>query len=97
MISINQLEYQASGAGESQCQKILNLLRLNLDQWVPMPELANVSGAFAVHSRIADLRAAGCRIEQKNERKTGSRAVMSYYRLTLTAAQPELATLNPQS
>jgi hypothetical protein len=89
MISVNQLDFQAHGNGESQCQKILNHLRAHLGEWVPMPELYQVSGAMAVHSRIADLRAAGCRIEHKNEREPGSRTQKSFYRLMLSEPQPQ--------
>jgi hypothetical protein len=87
MISVNQLEYQASGSGESQTQKILAHLQANLGEWVAMPKLYEISGAMAVHSRIADLRKNGANIEQKNERPPGSRAIHSFYRLTLTSAQ----------
>jgi len=81
---ISQLEYQASGAGDSQCEKILAHLQAHLGEWVPMPELYQVSGAMAVHSRIADLRRNGANIEHKNERTSGSRMLKSFYRLTLS-------------
>jgi len=35
---------------------------------VPMPQLYQVSGAFAVHSRIADLRKRGMKIANVSER-----------------------------
>jgi hypothetical protein len=63
----------------TQADRILARLALTPGQWVPMPELASVSGAYAVHSRIADLRAAGHAIEVKIE---GTRPRCSYYRLT---------------
>ena len=48
-----------AAAGESQCARILQRLEEARGGWVPMVELAAVSGAFAVHSRIADLRRRG--------------------------------------
>lgn len=50
----------------SQASKILALLLDRRGQWVPMPDLWRVSGAFAVHSRVADLRKAGHHILQES-------------------------------
>lgn len=50
----------------SQASKILAHLAERRGQWVPMPELWRVSGAFAVHSRIADLRKAGHDVRQES-------------------------------
>ena len=83
--SIDQLEYQASGAGASQCEKILAHLTTHANQWVAMPELYQVSGAMAVHSRIADLRRAGHAIDHRNEREPGRRTLKSFYRLYVAA------------
>lgn len=47
-------------------------------RWVPMPELAAAAGAYAVHSRVSDLRAQGNEIEVKIE---GTRPRRSFYRL----------------
>lgn len=63
----------------TQAQIILRELMLRHNQWVPMPELAAVSGAYAVHSRISDLRKAGHVIETREE---GQRPRKSFYRLT---------------
>lgn len=49
-------------AGESQCEAILGKLIEARGGWVSMVELAAASGAYAVHSRIADLRRRGHRI-----------------------------------
>lgn len=62
----------------TQSDAILAALTERHGQWVPMPELASRSGAFAVHSRIADLRAAGYRIDNRTE---GQRPKKSFYRL----------------
>ena len=46
---------------------------------MPMPELAQASGAFAVHSRVSDLRSWGHVVEQRSVRD--GRKVRSFYRL----------------
>jgi len=68
----------------SQAQAILERLQAakptDRDGWVPMPTLADVSGAYAVHSRIAELRGRGHHIENRIEQRAdGIR--MSWYRL----------------
>ena len=76
---MTQSEHAESGAGTSQCARILELLEFAAGDWVPMPELAQASGAFAVHSRVAELRSWGHVIEQHSERD--GRKVRSFYRL----------------
>lgn len=76
---MTQREHAASGAGTSQCGAILARLDAAGGDWVPMPELAQASGAFAVHSRVAELRSWGHNIEQRSERV--GRKVRSFYRL----------------
>ena len=71
-------------AGQSQADLILNELRRTPGEWQPMPLLARLSGAYAVHSRVADLRARGHRIEHRNLRS--GRAIHSFYRLSEEAA-----------
>jgi hypothetical protein len=80
--------------GLSQADAILAELRAAAGDWVSMPRLSHVSGSYNVHSRIADLRARGHIISQKNEHFTenGRRVCASSYRLIAT--QP--STLNPQ-
>ena len=73
----------------TQCQAILAELARRHGQWVPMPELAHVSGAYAVHSRISDLRDGGYDIEVRVE---GVRPRKSYYRLV----SPFQLSLAPQ-
>lgn len=76
---MNQEAYQASEAGTSQADRILEALRLAAGGWVQMPGLVRASGAYAVHSRIADLRKRGLRIEQESVNR--GRQVYSFYRL----------------
>jgi len=79
-------EHAATGAGITQCDLILIELIGHKNQWIAMPDLARISGGLNVHSRIADLRKRGHRIESKQERRQGTRKVWSYYRLTLDTA-----------
>ncbi len=81
---MKQTEFKRRGGGMSQCEAIL--LRLsearggNFYGWVPMPTLCEVSGAYAVHSRISDLRKRGHKIEQRSTRLADG-TVASEYRL----------------
>jgi len=71
--------HPSPAAGISQCDRILDRLQRTPGEWVPMPALARVAGAYAVHSRISDLRSKGYRIDHEN-RQTG-RKIHSFYRL----------------
>ena len=64
----------------SQADVVIGLLTEQRGEWVEMPFLAAAMCGFAVHSRIAELRKRGHRIEHKNRRQ--GRAVHSFYRLT---------------
>lgn len=68
----------------SQADKILRYLQAEVGSWnkgwVSMPDLAAFSGAYAVHSRIAELRRRGHTIENRIEQRyDGTR--LSWYRL----------------
>ena len=68
----------------SQATLVLNRLQQTPNEWVPMPELVEACGGYAVHSRISELRTLRhLNIEQsrkvpgmKNTRKQAS-----FYRL----------------
>jgi len=62
----------------TQNEKILQVLEGQRGRWVPMPELASAAGAYAVHSRISDLRRDGNVIETRIE---GNCPKRSFYRL----------------
>lgn len=64
----------------TQSEMILRELLSSTRDWVPMPRLAEVSGAYAVHSRVAELRGKGFAIECRQE---GRRPRKSFYRLLL--------------
>ena len=68
----------------SQACKILARLQSTPGQWVPMPELAACSGAYAVHSRMAELRREHPELtfEHRLEAIPGSRQRASFYRIT---------------
>lgn len=78
-MNATQRKFQAANGGASQCARIARALRRRAGQWVPMTLLWRVSGAFAVHSRIADLRKQGLAVAHKNEWR--GRKVVSFYRL----------------
>jgi hypothetical protein len=72
---------QKSTRRVSQRDRILARLNETPGVWVPMPELVECSGAYAVHSRISDLRKDGHTIDQHSRIKDG--IVHSSYRLEL--------------
>lgn len=74
---MKQILYKEKGV--SQCAKILYALAAKEGEWVEMPDLWRASGAFAVHSRIADLRKRGLKITQESIWKEG--IVHSRYKL----------------
>lgn len=66
-------------AGNSQCDRILATLIACRGMWVAMPSLVAASGAYAVHSRISDLRKRGHNIDQISDHTGGG--CRSFYRL----------------
>lgn len=46
----------------AQCSLILAYLTRFKNKWIPMPELAKISGSWNVHSRCAELRRRNHRI-----------------------------------
>lgn len=80
--------HSSATAGKSQCDRILAVLTRDAGMWVSMARLHVSSGSMNVHSRIADLRKRGHRIDHKNERPKGRTAIHSFYRLVLPEHQP---------
>lgn len=76
---MTQTQYTDRKLGVSQSDLILRELQATPGQWVPMPRLCEVSGAYAVHSRVADLRKQGHNIEWSGKRM--GNAVFSFYRI----------------
>lgn len=63
----------------TQNEAIANLLFDRQGEWVPMPKLAKAARAYAVHSRIADLRRLGFNISNRVRTVRGRK--LSEYRL----------------
>ena len=78
-MNATQTKFRATNGGASQCERIQAALEKRAGEWVPMTDLWRISGAFAVHSRIADLRKQGLAVAHKNEWR--GRKVVSFYRL----------------
>lgn len=75
----SQLEFTTTGVAKGQNAAILAALQARPGEWVPMTTLGEVAGCWAVHSRCADLRKLGYRVENRRERRDGQ--VHSWYRL----------------
>lgn len=71
--------HPSSTAGTSQSAAILAALQASPGVWIAMPELSRLSGSYNVHSRIADLRRRGHRVEHRNVHR--GRTIFSSYRL----------------
>jgi hypothetical protein len=81
--------------GETQCERVLARLKESPGEWVPMPALVRVSGSYVIHSRIADLRKRGNRIDHRNRRI--KKQCLSEYRLAEESPAWKLeAETNPQ-
>lgn len=64
----------------TQNDRILVVLQFQQRDWTPMPKLVEISGSYNVHSRIAELRKRGHRVECKiTHHKNGAKH--SFYRL----------------
>ena len=85
-----QDEHQAATSGDTQNERVLNCLIEHAGSWVAMPVLWRASGAFAVHSRISDLRRLGHTIDHRCEvRFEGARRINhSFYRLNPAPSDP---------
>lgn len=80
----------------SQCDLILDAL--SAGEWVPMPELARISGSLNIHSRIDQLRhERGLHIENSKTIEAGTRKCLSSYRLVSPEGSPAPQTPQPAS
>lgn len=82
------IEFQENQFSTSQADRILTRLQLTPNEWVALPELYEVSGSLAVHSRIDVLRKRGWSIEQQSKRRPGDPRVLSAYRLVVESGAP---------
>lgn len=85
---MDQSEYQSSGAGVSQTDKLIAYLEKHRGEWMPLPTLVAVCGGYAIHSRASDARKLGYNVEQKSYRDFDTGKIHSYYRIP---AQQEAA------
>ena len=60
---MTQTTFLLTSKAPSQADRILGALEARRGEWVGMTELYSVSRAFAVHSRVADLRKRGHSID----------------------------------
>lgn len=68
----------------TQRELVLIELQKNAGEWVPMPQLVRASGAYAVHSRVSDLRSPRHGSHQIEHRNTWNDGVCcSEYRLVI--------------
>jgi len=80
---VNQTEiaFREHGGAPTQTDALIAHLHAANGQWVGLPELVEVVGAFAIHSRAADARKAGINIENKVEFSPITKKRHSFYRL----------------
>lgn len=91
MISAIESSYRVQ-ASPTQNDLLEAYLRRRPYQWISMPDLAEAIGAYAVHSRIADLRKRGMTIDHVNDWRVidGRRICCSRYRFVPSEIQPSL-------
>ena len=69
-------------ASATQNHLIIARLQATPGQWVPMPELADCSGSYNIHTRIDEIRRTTVhRVENRLERAPGSTRKLSFYRI----------------
>ena len=74
-----ELEFRATGGGMTQNDRLEAIFREHPGEWLPMPDLARGIRAYAVHSRVADLRRRGMQIESRSTTQPGTRQRHSFY------------------
>lgn len=83
-----ELQFRSAGGGGSQNQRLREYFLQRPKVWHAMPELGTAIGAWAVHSRVADLRTKfKMTIEQRQERVDGK--THSFYRYLPDGPAPE--------
>lgn len=79
----NQLEFTLAHRGASQNDRLRAYLEDRPNRWIPMPELGRAIGAWAVHSRISDLRTKfGMRIDHRSRRDAVTGQHLPEYRFS---------------
>ena len=73
-----ELEFRSGQAGQTQNAKLRALFEARPKQWLSMTDLGGAVGAWAVHSRVSDLRKEwGMNILNRREKVNGR--LHSYY------------------
>jgi hypothetical protein len=80
MATETQLEFSVSSGPRTQNGRLRELFLARPGEWLSMVELGQAIGAWAVHSRVADLRRQGLAIENRIEVAADGKR-LSYYRL----------------
>ena len=79
-MNVSQIEHVVSQVAESQNDRLQAHFQACAGEWLAMPDLVRVVGAYAIHSRVAELRKRGMMIVNKRVREPGSRLCHSFYR-----------------
>lgn len=61
-----ELEFRSTKGGQTQNEKLRALFEANPRTWLSMTDLGRAVGAWAVHSRVADLRKRGMTIYNRS-------------------------------
>ena len=77
-----ELAFRSTGGGMTQNEKLRRIFKAQPGVWHSMTRLGELIRAWAVHSRVADLRKLGMRIESRSVRDTITGQRHSYYRYT---------------
>ena len=78
----------------NQRQKLLKLLRENVNEWVPLPRVLALNIA-QYSARIFELRGAGYEIKNRTEHRNG--VVCSWFMLVVPKEQGKLFEAEPES
>jgi hypothetical protein len=79
-MTTTQLEFEAAAGGTTQNAQLMRIFVANPNEWLSMTFLVQSIHAYAVHSRVADLRKLGMNIENESKTVKGSRKRCSLYR-----------------
>lgn len=97
-MNLDELQYKASGAGDTQCERILDALKQwPAGEWCPMPHLARAASdggegtGICVSRRIYDLRRAlrDKGFEIRNEKFFQDGQYHSFYKIVRLESQPQ--------
>jgi hypothetical protein len=70
---------------KSQTDKLEDALVAASGCWVSMPALVEATGSYNIHSRAADLRSRGVKVENRTQRNPRTGQTESFYRIPVPA------------